>query len=51
MPRTLWTNDTDGAPRILELNGSAMFLGFDARGGTDVARHPTRALARHARGG
>lgn len=43
--------DAEGVPRILELNGSAMFLGFDARGGTDVAGHLTRALARHARGG
>ncbi|AEI63393.1 ATP-grasp domain-containing protein [Corallococcus macrosporus] len=43
--------DADGVPRFLELNGSAMFLGFDARGGTDVAGHLTRALARHARGG
>nr|WP_217917330.1 hypothetical protein [Myxococcus sp. AM009] len=43
--------DADGVPRILELNGSAMFLGFDARGGTDVAGHLARALARHARGG
>ncbi|WP_368670960.1 RimK family alpha-L-glutamate ligase [Myxococcus sp. AM010] len=43
--------DADGVPRILELNCSAMFLGFDARGGTDVAGHLARALARHARGG
>ncbi|MFP2960051.1 RimK family alpha-L-glutamate ligase [Myxococcus sp. 1LA] len=43
--------DAEGVPRFLELNGSAMFLGFDARGGTDVAGHLTRALARHARGG
>ncbi|WP_143043145.1 hypothetical protein [Myxococcus virescens] len=30
---------------------AALHLGFDARGGTDVAGHLTRALARHARGG
>ena len=42
--------DADGVPRFLELNGSAMFLGFDARGGSDVAGHLTRALVRHARG-
>jgi glutathione synthase/RimK-type ligase-like ATP-grasp enzyme len=39
----------DGVLKFLELNGSAMFLGFDAGGGTDVAGHFTRALARHAR--
>ncbi|MBZ4419795.1 RimK family alpha-L-glutamate ligase [Myxococcus sp. RHSTA-1-4] len=39
----------DGVLKFLELNGSAMFLGFDASGGTDVAGHFTRALARHAR--
>ncbi|NMO18346.1 hypothetical protein HPC49_34215 [Pyxidicoccus fallax] len=39
----------DGELKFLELNGSAMFLGFDAGGGTDVAGHFTRALARHAR--
>lgn len=39
----------DGVLRFLELNGSAMFLGFDARGGTDVAGHFTRALVKHAR--
>nr|WP_236673765.1 hypothetical protein [Comamonas sp. JC664] len=43
--------DGDGVLRFLELNGSAMFLGFDARGGSDVAGHLTRALVRHARGG
>jgi glutathione synthase/RimK-type ligase-like ATP-grasp enzyme len=39
----------DGELKFLELNGSAMFLGFDAGGGTDVAGHFTRALARHAK--
>jgi len=39
----------DGELKFLELNGSAMFLGFDAGGGTDVAGHLTRALAKHAR--
>ncbi|MCP3136734.1 ATP-grasp domain-containing protein [Pyxidicoccus xibeiensis] len=38
----------DGVPRFLELNGSAMFLGFDARAGSDIAGHFVRALARHA---
>ncbi|MBZ4414397.1 hypothetical protein K8640_39890 [Myxococcus sp. XM-1-1-1] len=41
----------DGELKFLELNGSPMFLGFDAGGGTDVAGHFTRALAKHARGG
>jgi glutathione synthase/RimK-type ligase-like ATP-grasp enzyme len=40
----------DGVLRFLELNGSAMFLGFDARAGTEVLGHLTRALARAARG-
>jgi glutathione synthase/RimK-type ligase-like ATP-grasp enzyme len=35
----------DGTLRILELNPSPMFLGFDARGGTDVLGALTRALA------
>jgi glutathione synthase/RimK-type ligase-like ATP-grasp enzyme len=39
----------DGVLKFLELNGSAMFLGFDAGGGTDIAGHFTRALAKHAR--
>ncbi|MFP2906408.1 RimK family alpha-L-glutamate ligase [Pyxidicoccus sp. 3LFB2] len=39
----------DGELKFLELNGSAMFLGFDAAGGTDIAGHFTRALAKHAR--
>lgn len=39
----------DGELKFLELNGSAMFLGFDAGAGTDVAGHFTRALIRHAR--
>ncbi len=29
--------DADGSLRFLELNGSPMFLGFDARAGTDIA--------------
>ncbi|QSQ21142.1 hypothetical protein JY651_39035 [Pyxidicoccus parkwayensis] len=39
----------DGELKFLELNGSAMFLGFDAGGGTDIAGHFTRALAKHAK--
>ncbi|MFP2928122.1 RimK family alpha-L-glutamate ligase [Pyxidicoccus sp. 3LG] len=39
----------DGVLRFLELNGSAMFLGFDARAGSDITGHFIRALARHAR--
>ncbi|MCY1017832.1 ATP-grasp domain-containing protein [Pyxidicoccus sp. MSG2] len=39
----------DGVLKFLEMNGSAMFLGFDASGGTDIAGHFTRALAKHAR--
>ncbi len=41
----------DGVLKFLELNGSAMFLGFDARAGTDILGHFCRALARHTRGG
>lgn len=41
----------DGVLKFLELNGSAMFLGFDAGGGTDIAGHFTRALAKHSRRG
>lgn len=41
----------DGVLKFLELNGSAMFLGFDARAGTDILGHFSRALARHARRG
>jgi glutathione synthase/RimK-type ligase-like ATP-grasp enzyme len=37
--------DGHGAPRILELNPSPMFLGFDARAGTDVLGALTAALA------
>ena len=40
----------DGVLKFLELNGSAMFLGFDARAGTDILGHFCRALARAARG-
>ncbi len=39
----------DGVLKFLEFNSSAMFLGFDARAGTDILGHFTRALARHAR--
>jgi glutathione synthase/RimK-type ligase-like ATP-grasp enzyme len=35
----------DGSLRILELNASPMFLGFDALGGTDVLGELARALA------
>lgn len=41
----------DGRPRILELNGSPMFLGFDARAGTDVLGRLADALAAHAAAG
>jgi glutathione synthase/RimK-type ligase-like ATP-grasp enzyme len=41
--------DVDGTPRILELNGSAMFLGFDARAGTDILGRLAGALAGAAR--
>lgn len=37
----------DGTLKILELNPSPMFLGFDARAGTDVLGALARALARH----
>jgi len=37
--------DARGAPRILELNPSPMFLGFDARCGTDIAGALAAALA------
>ena len=41
--------DEDGVPRILELNASPMFLGFDTRAGSDVRGALSAALARHAR--
>lgn len=41
--------DAHGTLRFLELNASPMFLGFDARAGTDILGHLTRALARAAR--
>lgn len=41
--------DAAGRPQFLELNSSPMFLGFDARGGTDILGHLTRALAEAAR--
>ena len=37
----------DGTLKVLELNPSPMFLGFDARGGTDVLGALSRALAGH----
>jgi glutathione synthase/RimK-type ligase-like ATP-grasp enzyme len=41
--------DARGTLRFLELNVSPMFLGFDARAGTDILGHFARALARAAR--
>ncbi|AUX44285.1 hypothetical protein SOCE26_057490 [Sorangium cellulosum] len=41
--------DARGTLRILELNDSAMFLGFDARAGTDILGRFASALARAAR--
>ena len=38
----------DGTPKILELNPSPMFLGFDHMGGTDVQGALVAALAAHA---
>jgi hypothetical protein len=38
----------DGSLRILELNASPMFLGFDARAGTDVLGRLADALAARA---
>ncbi|HEX8699910.1 MAG TPA: hypothetical protein VF815_13790 [Myxococcaceae bacterium] len=38
----------DGVLKFLELNASPMFLGFDARAGTDILGHLTRALAQAA---
>ncbi len=40
--------DGTGALRFLELNSSPMFLGFDARAGTDVLGALVGALASHA---
>jgi len=40
----------DGTPKILELNPSPMFLGFDARGGTNVQGALVDVLAAHAAG-
>jgi glutathione synthase/RimK-type ligase-like ATP-grasp enzyme len=40
----------DGGLRFLEANASAMFLGFDARAGTDLLGRLAGALARAARG-
>ena len=39
---------SDGTLRFLEVNSSPMFLGFDARGGTDILGALVRTLARHA---
>ncbi len=41
--------DAQGTWRFLELNESPMFLGFDARAGTDILGHLARGLARAAR--
>ncbi len=41
--------DARGTLRFLELNGSPMFHGFDARAGTDILGHLARALVRAAR--
>lgn len=40
--------DEHGVPRFLELNASPMFLGFDARAGTDVLGRLAGALLRAA---
>ncbi len=40
--------DVEGRPKILELNPSPMFLGFDQRAGTDVLGAFVDALAAHA---
>jgi glutathione synthase/RimK-type ligase-like ATP-grasp enzyme len=39
----------DGTLKFLELNSSAMFLGFDARAGTNILDHFAEALARTVR--
>ena len=41
-------DDGTGTLRFLELNSSPMFLGFDARAGTDVLGALVHALASHA---
>ena len=41
-------DDGTGTLRFLELNSSPMFLGFDARAGTDVLGALVGALAKHA---
>lgn len=43
--------DAHGTLRFLELNGSPMFLGFDAWAGTDLLGQLAGALARAARAG
>jgi glutathione synthase/RimK-type ligase-like ATP-grasp enzyme len=40
--------DGAGTARFLELNSSPMFLGFDARAGTDIAARLAARLAEHA---
>jgi glutathione synthase/RimK-type ligase-like ATP-grasp enzyme len=40
--------DSDGNLRFLEVNSSPMFLGFDARGGTDILGALVARLAAHA---
>jgi hypothetical protein len=40
--------DGTGVARFLELNPSPMFLGFDARAGTDIAGHLVARLVSHA---
>jgi glutathione synthase/RimK-type ligase-like ATP-grasp enzyme len=42
-------DDGAGTLRFLELNSSPMFLGFDARAGTNVLGTLVNALARHAK--
>jgi len=39
--------DANGSLKILELNPSPMFLGFDTLAGTDILGHLTQALLRH----
>lgn len=40
--------DAEGRFKILELNPSAMFLGFEQRAGVDIAGRLCDALVRHA---
>ena len=41
--------DAQGTLRLLELNSSPMFLGFDSRAGSDILGHFARGLVRAAR--